>query len=236
MPLFTSTSQRIVVFACAIGVLTGCSHDGGVTPSTTEQSAVAPQLPPKVTVTVVTPADPTRSLSPTFAQTETGDLTTSFDEMASTLPAGEVGIALFNGQQVTQYGSWTSGAAWSTIKVPLSIAALTANQSAAEPLMQQVISQSDNAAADQMWSMLGAPNAAAAAMDAVLREGKDTTSIVQSQQVRPPYSPYGQTQWSKDQVAIFAFELPCVAGTAPVLEQMRNLGGNQQWGLHPSPT
>ena len=70
-------------------------------PSTTEQSAVAPQLPPKVTVTAVAPADPTRSLSPTFAQTETGDLTTSFDEMASTLPAGEVGIALFNGQQVT---------------------------------------------------------------------------------------------------------------------------------------
>jgi hypothetical protein len=48
--------------------------------------------------------------------------------------------------------------------------------------------------------------------------------VVQSQQLRPPYSPYGQTQWSKDQPAIFAFELPCIAGTAPVLEQMRNLG------------
>ena len=79
--------------------------------------------------------------------------------------------------------------------------------------MQQAISQSDNAAADQMWSMLGAPNAAAAAMDAVLREGKRHHSpSVQSQQVRPPYSPYGQTQWSKDQAAIFAFELPCIAG------------------------
>lgn len=153
--------------------------------------------------------------------------------MAAILPAGEVGIAVFDGQQVTQYGSWTSGAAWSTIKVPLSIAALSTDQPATESLMQQAISQSDNAAADQMWSMLGDPDEAAAAVVHVLREGGDTTSIVQSQQVRPPYSPYGQTQWPQDQAAIFAFGLPCIAGATPVLDQMRHLGGNQQWGLAP---
>lgn len=140
---------------------------------------------------------------------------------------------MFNGQQVTQYGSWTSGAAWSTIKVPLSIAALRADQSAAEPLMQHAISQSDNAASDQMWSMLGDPQTAAKAMDHVLQDGGNTGVVVQSQQVRPPYSPYGQTLWPEDQLAVFAFGLPCIEGAAPVVDQMRNLGGNQQWGLAP---
>jgi hypothetical protein len=84
------------------------------------------------------------------------------------------GVAIFDGQQVTTYGSWASGAAWSTLKVPLSIAALTANPDAATPIMQQAISQSDNAAADQLWSMLGDPQAAADAVEAVLTEGGDT--------------------------------------------------------------
>ena len=62
-------------------------------------------------------------------------------------------------------------------------------------------------------------------------EGGDTEVIVQSQQVRPPYSPYGQTEWSNDQAAIFAFGLPCIGGAEPVVHQMRNLGGSQRWGL-----
>jgi hypothetical protein len=161
----------------------------------------------------------------------TGDLTASFNEMAATLPDGEVGIAMFNGQQVAVFGSLTGGAAWSTIKVPLAIAALSTDQSVAEPLMEQAISQSDNAAADQMWNMFGDPQAAAVAVSAVLREGGDTTVDVESNQVHPPYSPYGQTIWPDDQAAIFAFGLPCIAGAAPVLDQMRNLDGNQQWGL-----
>jgi hypothetical protein len=149
------------------------------------------------------------------------------------LPAGEVGVAVFDGQTITKYGSWTNGAAWSTIKVPLAIAALRIDQAAAQDQMQQAISQSDNVAADYLWNMLGDPNTAAAAIDTVLRDGGDLSTRVQSQQVHPPYSPYGQTDWPADQAAVFAFQLPCITGAAPVLEQMRNLGGNQQWGLPP---
>ena len=97
--------------------------------------------------------------------------------------------------------------------------------------MRQAISQSDNAAADQLWTILGDPQAAASAVESVMGEGGDTEVIVQSQQVRPPYSPYGQTEWSNDQAAIFAFGLPCIGGAEPVVHQMRNLGGSQQWGL-----
>lgn len=227
----TSTSRRILSVACSAIVLAGCAYEAGDPPSTNVQSPTATLQPPSpATVTAVTPPE---SPIPSPAPLASDDLTASFEETAATLPAGEVGVAIFNGQQVTSYGSWTTGAAWSTIKVPLSIAALRIDPSTAEPSMHQAISESDNAAADQMWKMLGDPQTAAAAVDTVLREGGDTAVIVQSQQVHPPYSPYGQTEWSTYQAAIFAFGLPCIAGAAPVLDHMRNLGGNQQWGLAP---
>jgi hypothetical protein len=158
-------------------------------------------------------------------------LAASFDQMAATLPAGEVGVAIFDGQRVTRYGSWTIGAAWSTIKVPLSIAALRVDPAAAGPPVRQAISQSDNASADQLWTLLGDPASAAAAVEGVLREGGDAVTAVQQQQVRPPYSPYGQTIWAEDQAASFAFNLPCLTGAEPVLDAMRAVGYNQQWGL-----
>ncbi|WP_156616786.1 hypothetical protein [Mycobacterium sp. 852014-52144_SCH5372336] len=158
-------------------------------------------------------------------------MSASFDEMIGSLPPGEVSVALFNGQEASLFGTWKSGAAWSTIKVPLAIAAIRVDQSSAEPLMQRAISQSDNTAADRMWNMIGDSQTAADAMERILREGGDTEVTVQSQQVRPPYSPYGQTDWPADQAALFAFRLPCIEGAGLVVEQMHALGGNQQWGM-----
>ncbi|UUO01129.1 hypothetical protein M4D79_21110 [Mycolicibacterium novocastrense] len=71
----------------------------------------------------------------------------------------------------------------------MAIAAIRVDQSSAEPLMQRAISQSDNTAADRMWNMIGDSQTAADAMEGILREGGDTEVTVQSQQVRPPYSP-----------------------------------------------
>lgn len=227
----TSTSRRLLVWCCAAAILAGCSHDVGGTPNPDALSTMASQLPPSVTVTAVTPVEPAPTGVPTPAPPAAGDLSASFEDLAATLPAGEVGVAIFDGQSVTRYGSWNVGAAWSTIKVPLSIAALRVDPGSAQDQMEQAISQSDNAAADYLWSMLGDPNTAADAVDSVLREGGDLSTIVQSQQVHPPYSPYGQTDWPTDQAAIFAFQLPCITGSASVIAQMRSLGGNQQWGL-----
>lgn len=213
-------------------VLAGCSHEVGGTVSTrTETASTAEQSPPLGSATSVPLPAPVPDTAATPTPPAVGDLSASFDQVALTLPAGDVGVAIFNGQLVSSFGSWTDGAAWSTIKMPLSIAALNVDLVSAEPLMQQAISQSDNAAADQMWAILGDPQTAASAVESVLREGGDTAVVVQSQQVRPPYSPYGQTEWSNDQAAIFAFGLPCIAGAEPVIDQMRNLGGSQQWGL-----
>ena len=157
------------------------------------------------------------------------ELQTSFEQLAATLPA-DVGVAVSAGDQATSYGTWQSGAAWSTIKVPLSIAALRKDAAAAEPYVTSAITQSDNSAADQLWFMLGAPPEAGAAVQAVLADGGVPGVSVQTQQVRPPYSPYGQTQWSLPQAAQFAFHLPCLSAEL-VLSQMRGVASDQQWGL-----
>ena len=98
--------------------------------------------------------------------------------------------------------------------------------------MVRAIGESDNAAADHLWAMLGTPKEAAPKVQSVLAEGGDSQTTVQSEQVLPPYSAYGQTQWSARQQARFAFALPCLGPAAEtVLEQMHNLGSGQQWGL-----
>ncbi|HXS86316.1 MAG TPA: hypothetical protein VN741_11840, partial [Mycobacterium sp.] len=68
------------------------------------------------------------------------------------LPA-TVGIAVASADGGTQlFGTWTSGLAWSTIKVPLAVAVLRAGLPAPVDL---VITHSNNAAAEELWSQLG---------------------------------------------------------------------------------
>lgn len=224
MPSSTSSSWRLLVLASAAIVSASCSLYVDGRPSVDVRSPSGLPAPPA-------PVVPQPGLTSLSEPPTIDGLAASFDEMTASLPSGEVGVALFNGQQASSFGTWTSGAAWSTIKVPLSIAALRVDQESADALMQRAISQSDNAAADRMWNMIGDPQTAANAVGAILREGGDTGVAVQSQQVRPPYSPYGQTDWPADQAALFGFRLPCIAGADSVIAQMRALGGNQQWGL-----
>ena len=156
-------------------------------------------------------------------------LDTSFAELAASLPPGDLGIAVAGGRQPRSFGS-SSGTAWSTIKVPLAIAALRKNSQTAEPLMVQAIKESDNAAAERLWAMLGSPTEAAQAVQAVLAQGGDSSTIVQSERVRPPFTPFGQTDWPQQQQARFAFALPCLDAPS-VIDQMRHLDSEQQWGL-----
>ena len=88
---------------------------------------------------------------------------------------------------VVEVGSLTSGAAWSTIKVPLAIAALTA---AAEDLVERAITESDNDAARALWKSLGPPAAAAAAVERVLASAGDPDTRVQTEVVLPPYTSF----------------------------------------------
>nr|WP_234791944.1 hypothetical protein [Mycolicibacterium brisbanense] len=154
----------------------------------------------------------------------------SFAALAATIPAA-VGVAVASAGGTRLFGNWSAGPAWSTIKVPLSIAALRSAPERAGALVNKAIMQSDNAAAEQLWSILGDPVAASHAVEAVLRDGKDMGTVVQSQRVRDGYSAFGQTDWAMQAQAAFAARLPCLAGAGPVLDDMHKLASDQQWGL-----
>lgn len=127
-------------------------------------------------------------------------------------------------------GTWSSGAAWSTIKVPLAIATARAGSGSAE-LVRKTIAQSDNAAAEKLWSQLGDPAAAAKQVQAVIHDAGDTTTVVESRRLRPGYTAFGQTQWPLAQQAQFAARLPGVPDASRIIDLMRNLVPDQRWGL-----
>jgi hypothetical protein len=159
-------------------------------------------------------------------------LASDFSTLSASLP-GTVGVAFgsLGDRRVVTLGSWRSGVAWSTSKVPLAVAALRAHPSQATPLAVQAITASDNEAAEKLWALLGPPEVAARAVDAVLRDGSDDTTRVQSQQVRPPYTAFGQTVWTTTDQARFAAHLPCIRLGPEVVSMMKNIIPQQRWGM-----
>lgn len=159
-------------------------------------------------------------------------LQASFARLANTIPA-DVGVAYAPvGQNVAgTLGTLQNGVAWSTIKVPLSIAAIHANAPDAQDLAAKAVTASDNDAAEKLWSELGPAPQAAQRVQAVLRAGGDTGTAVESRRLRPEFSAFGQTQWPLARQAVFAAHLPCLAVAAPVYRLMNNTVTDQRWGL-----
>ncbi len=141
-----------------------------------------------------------------------------------------VAIAAVDGTCLAPLGTWSAGVAWSTIKVPLAIAAIRAGVDS-DDLVAQTITQSDNAAAEELWSRLGDPAHAAQQVQAVIRDGGDATTVVESRRLRPDYTAFGQTQWSLVRQAQFAAGLPGIPDAAPVVDLMHNLCADHCWGL-----
>jgi hypothetical protein len=161
-------------------------------------------------------------------------LTAEFAQLAKKLPA-VVGIAFSavgSGQEPTRLGEWQSGGpAWSTIKVPLVIAALQDDEShTVTDAMTAAITESDNAAAESIWAGLGDPVTAGQKVDAVLRQAHDPT-IVQSQRVRPPYTAFGQTDWPLTEQVRFTSAAICDKADAPVFDLMGQIAQGQSWGI-----
>lgn len=123
----------------------------------------------------------------------------------------------------------TAVAPWSTVKVPIAIAALR-NDPSFQDVMTQAIQNSDNAAAETLWGSLGSPEQAAEATGAVIREG-DSSARVESQVVRPGFSSFGQSDWSLSAQADFASHLRCIQGAEPVVSAMGNIGNGGGYGL-----
>jgi beta-lactamase class A len=100
-----------------------------------------------------TPGPPASTPPPTTLAAE-------FTQLENNLHA-KMGIAVSavaNDQAPMTLGDWQEGPAWSTIKVPLVIAAYRqANPPRVTDLMRAAITESDNAAAESLWAHLGDP-------------------------------------------------------------------------------
>ncbi|MFI6168049.1 hypothetical protein ACIBCN_14805 [Nocardia sp. NPDC051052] len=146
---------------------------------------------------------------------------------------GKVGMAIMpvGGDQVVSFGDWTSGPAWSTMKVPLAIAALRLSGGNPSYAATAAITASDNAAADTLWQSLGGNQQAAQAVQQVLREGGDAKTTVPATRSRPENSAFGQADWSLTDQVRFAAHLPCLPESAPVINLMEQIQAAQRWGL-----
>ncbi len=178
-------------------------------------------------------ATPATSLPDTTAPNP-GILATDFTDLENTLNAA-VGIAIAPAGQPdaepTLLGPWRSGPAWSTIKVPLTIAGYReTNPPVITNDMSAAITRSDNDAAESVWESLGPPATAATKVEAVLAETGDPT-VVQSQRLRPQFSAFGQTEWSLTDQLRFLGAAVCDSHNNAVFNLMGQISADQSWGL-----
>jgi hypothetical protein len=157
-------------------------------------------------------------------------LEASFEQLSAAVPA-DVGVAIARPDRTYSLGRLWSGVAWSTIKVPLAIAALRSDWLRAKDLAVQAITESDNRASEQLWSGLGDPVDAAQRVQGIIAEGGDTVTVVESRRLRRGYTAFGQTEWTLQRQARFAAELPSIPDSADVLDLMRSLHAGHRWGL-----
>lgn len=156
----------------------------------------------------------------------------SFARLASEL-SGEEGLALTpldRERSVVHLGTLRTGVAWSTAKVPVVMAAISAGVGA-QADFAQAITASDNAAAQRVWEALGGGDVAARAATEQLRAAGDATTQIQSRQLRPGFSAFGQTTWRLSDQARFAAGMACTGPGAAVLALMERVVAGQRWGL-----
>lgn len=156
----------------------------------------------------------------------------AFDRIAAGLPTGS-GLAMApvgRPDLVRTAGNLATDVAWSTVKVPLAIAALRVSPDLAG-VAEQAITISDNAAAETLWSALGGEPGAAAAVETVMAQAGDGTTRVPTSRLRPGFSTFGQSLWALGDQARFAAGLACMPDADPVLGMMTRIDPSQQWGL-----
>lgn len=203
-----------------------------------ERDRLKAELSAKATTATKSPS-PSASATTSRPSPSVGDsagLQGGFDELAARLGGSEgLAYAGVGGAATTRLGSWRTGPGWSTVKVPLAIAAVAKAHgqpdAGVQRLMRRSITASDNAAAEQLWASLGEPRTAAVQVQAVLRSGGDGDTLVQSQRVRPGFSAFGQTIWSLANQAGFVAALPCIKYSGEVLALMGDVESDQRWGI-----
>ena len=137
---------------------------------------------------------------------------------------GQLGVATVGNEGPVAAGFTAPSSAWSTIKVPIAIAAMR-DFPGLEDDARAAVSASDNAAAQRLYDAIGAE-----AVDGVLAQVGLATGL-NTEPLRPEFSTYGQTQLSVADEAVLAGQLACVEGIDLVLALMGQVDPSQAYGL-----
>ncbi len=219
---------RLVLALLLVGVVivaTGVVIGRHVSP----RASAPGETPPPAPTAVVSPGRPPIN----SGSNELTALAADFAQLQSQLHA-EIGIAVGavgGAASPSTLGDWPTGPAWSTIKVPLAIAALRQeNPPQVTDAMKAAITESDNAAAESIWDGLGDPVTAAHKVEDILREAGDSTTV-QSQKVRPEFTAFGQTDWPLTEQARFLAFAVCDNRNTPIFSLMGQVEADQRWGM-----
>ena len=215
----------LLIAVVMAGVVIGhrlAAHSSQPNANPSARPSTVPGAPPKVTVT------------PGPAPSVSSALATDFDHQLVGRLNAQVGVvieAVGSDQDPIILGDLVIGKAWSTMKVPLAIAALEDEQSPkVTDLMIAAITESDNSAAEKIWASLGDPETAARKVEEVLRQTGDPTRV-ESKKVRPEFTAFGQSDWALVNQARFISYAACQNRDEPILNLMSQIEPDQRWGL-----
>jgi hypothetical protein len=136
------------------------------------------------------------------------------------------------GGPIETHGELSESRAWSTMKVPVVVAALAAGHADWDAI-EAAITRSDNEAALRLWQRL---DGGSAEVEAVLRRGGDERTTVEREPDPRGHSSFGRTVWSLRSALMFYAalargEMLPAADTERVLDAMGRIVPEQRWGL-----
>ena len=140
--------------------------------------------------------------------------------------------APLGGGPVETRGELSDSRAWSTMKVPVIVAAIAAGR-ADWDAVEAAITRSDNEAAHRLWDSL---DDGAAEVEAVLHQAGDEQTTLEPDPDPRGYSSFGRTVWLLTAAlgfyaALARGELLPDRDTARVLDAMGRVVPEQRWGL-----
>ena len=130
-------------------------------------------------------------------------------------------------------GQLRAARAWSTMKLPVVVAAIDAGRADPDDV-EAAITRSDNDAALRLWQALGDDRAER--VEAVLRRAGDAETIVEREPDPRGWSPFGRTVWTLEAAvgfyrALANGELLEPRETERLLDAMARVVPDQRWGL-----
>lgn len=223
--------RRTTTTALLLPLLAGCAH-GGV--GSEASSPVAPISATTASRPAPGSASPTPSATPMTPAGLRSELTGLVSDSSVDLQVVVAGT----GTSAVSVGEVDADTAWSTMKVPIAIAALQ-NGSTEMGDVKEAITLSDNDAAIDLWDSLGAGTGAADTVQTVIRRFGDSDTTVQPDGQDGSDEPFGMTQWRAVDQVRFVEGLACTTDPSAVKVRgyMGQIDPSEQFGLagiHPS--